>query len=157
MKKLALLLALLLLLIGGAYWAYQDPKVRSLFATSSERPENPLDFLEDLPEITPRPEATSRNRSSAGRRAPAQASQSQASEQQPQPENQVANEEVARVMMQILAAKGLASGINLAVTDEKVILSGEVFSQEQRQAIIDTVQKGREARQVDASGLKVNP
>lgn len=156
MKKLAVISVLLLLVAGAAYWAYQDPKVRSLFSTSSEKPEDPLDFLEDLPEIQPTQEPLPSDRATTRRQAPEPPAQQESQAAQPvAPQNQVPNDEVARVLVQILTAKGLASGVNLAVTDEAVVLTGEVASQDRRQAIIDTVEKGREAREIDASGLTV--
>ena len=78
-------------------------------------------------------------------------------ESEPDPEyhNQVPNEQLRKVLMQIFAAKKLAEGVSLSVTDDEVSLAGEVASAEERKQILDIVDKGREARRIDGQYLKV--
>lgn len=69
--------------------------------------------------------------------------------------NSVPNEEVAKVLLQILRAKKLADGISLGVSDTEVTLSGLAKTQEQFEQIVRTVEKGRENRTINTSRLTV--
>lgn len=70
--------------------------------------------------------------------------------------NSVPNEEVAKVLMQILRAKKLADGISLGVSDTQVTISGSVKNREQFDQIVRTVDKGRENREINTSRLSVS-
>ena len=75
----------------------------------------------------------------------------------PSQPSQTPNETVSRVLMQVLAAKGLVRGISLEVSDNSIAVFGEVDSDDKRQRIISVVEKGREGRRLDASRLIVQP
>jgi hypothetical protein len=161
MRLLAKLVVLSLLLAGG-YKAYQHPKVKQLF-NSPEKKENPLAFLEDLPELTPKPLPPKRTPRSP-RPVPQVPREQETVEVRDgavedteviEYQNQVPNEELRRVLMQILAARKLASGISLIVTDRRVEVVGEVQDAESRRKILETVDKGREARRLDGTKLVV--
>ena len=162
MRLLAKVVVLSLLLVGG-YTAYQHPKVKVLFQ-SSEKQENPLGFLEDLPELTPKPAPPKRSPRQSRRVQQVPVEQSTVEEQSQSEgetdaveyQNQVPNEELRRVLMQILAAKKLVSGISLVVTDKRIEVLGRVKDEESRRKILETVDKGREARVLDGSNLLVS-
>jgi hypothetical protein len=144
-----------LFLAGLAYVAYQRPEIRVLFEPSTT-PENPLEFLERLPEVRA-PEASPPDADAtrpAGDRSGAEAA-SPPEPDRPIPEavNQIPNEEVSRVLMQILAARNLARSISISVTDREVAISGEVNSPEERVQILDIVERGREARRINSENL----
>jgi hypothetical protein len=78
-----------------------------------------------------------------------------AAEVPPAGRNQVDNRTVERVLLQILAAKNLAAGVTIGVTDEFVRVAGTVGSEESRRQNLDIIERGREARQIDAKDLMV--
>jgi hypothetical protein len=71
--------------------------------------------------------------------------------------NQVPNAELGRTLMQILKARKLAAGISISVSNEVITVFGEVQSEEEKTALLEILDKAREARRVDSSQLKVNP
>ena len=120
-----------------------------------ERREDPLRFLDSLPEISVPPKAPL----SKGRRKDAgEQSVDNSRQENPQhavgaAENQVPNAELARVLLQILAAKKLVEGISLSVTDTEVAVHGTVRSEEDLEEILAVIEKGRENRQVNLEHL----
>jgi hypothetical protein len=151
-------LVLIAVLLGAGYYVYQRPEIQELFRQSN-REGDPLAFLEDLPEINPRPVA---KRSEKPRRltpvvAAEPAPEAEMEQPEPSPEytNQVANDQLRKVLMQILAAKKLTKGISLAVTDSAIIVTGEVESSEKRKQILDVIDRGREARRLEDQHLTV--
>ena len=143
--------ALVGLLAAAIYFLSQEPKVRSLFESAPAR-ENPLDFLENLPEPKVPPPVVERKK-------PQRAATPEVEPEQPdEPEvvqNVVPNREVGRVLMQILAAKKLADGISISVSDEAVVIHGEVSSAAELEEIVAVVEKGRESRKIDTTLLSV--
>ena len=69
--------------------------------------------------------------------------------------NQVPNRQVASVLLQILAARSLASGVSLSVSDEQIEVIGETASAENRATILEVIEKGRENRKIVAELLVV--
>lgn len=151
MNKPILAILAVILLVGG-YAFYRSPQGQEIF-TRPDRDENPLEFLENLPEIEPiepRPE------SQRPRRGPTAGQQPQDDAEPAAPyRNRVPNPEVASTVMQILAARGLASGVSISVSDTHVEVSGTVPSRTARKQILDVLEKAREARQIDAAALVV--
>ena len=141
------------LLAASIYFLSDHPRVRSLFESGPPR-EDPLGYLDRLPEPKVRP-------TPAPRKAPRKPVEPVAPpEPQAEPEvieNIVPNRELGRVLMQILAAKKLADGIALSVTDEAVEVYGEVSSTAQKDAIAEIIEKGRESRKLDLSHLTIVP
>jgi hypothetical protein len=152
---------ILALALAGAVWIVsRQPEIRVLFDSTTPS-ENPLDFLDRLPELrapqeTPPPVPGTPRAAGAGRDREAEEAPIRP-EDDPAPEvvNQVANDEVARVLMRILAARGLADGISIAVTDREVAIHGAVSTSEQRDQILEVVEGGREARRIGAENLTV--
>ncbi len=154
MRRALLLLSFAVILLVAVAHVYRDPRVQDLFrsvpkAGSSKR----------LPARTATPSAPEPPARAA--RAPAATT---VSKNGVLPEernvasaaaNRIPNETVGRVLLQILAAKGLSRGISLEVSDGSIKVLGEVDSNEKRQAIISLIEKGRESRRLDAAGLVV--
>ena len=139
------------LLAASIYFLSDHPRVQSLFESGPPR-EDPLGYLDRLPEpkVPPPP---------APRKTPRKPAEPVA---QPEPqaepdaiENTVPNKELGRVLMQILAAKKLADGIALSITDEAVVVYGEVSSAAQLEEILAVVEGGRESRKADVSHVTV--
>lgn len=157
MRRFGFLLFLMLFLGGTAYILYHSsPKLRSLFVPRQEV-ENPLAFLEELPPLSP--QARNENTPPSPQVRTPETIQlpppAPAEPDRPSRVNTVPNEEVARVLMQILQAKGLASGLTLAVSDEEIQVGGQVDSPEARESILRILEQGREARRLEATRLHV--
>jgi hypothetical protein len=147
-------------LLIGSYYLYQRPEIRVLFATPKEEGD-PLAFLNDLPEIKPNSSPKQPNPRYRPRKLePVPESETPPAEQEAEPLeeefiNQVPNDQLRRVFLQILAAKKLAHGVSLSVTDDQVLLMGVVDTAEKRQQILDIIDRGREARRIDGQRLMV--
>jgi len=145
-----------------SYQVYERPEIQELFKESRTNGD-PLAFLEDLPEVKPkvRPEKSPRTRkpsvleSEVVTDADTEPALEEETETLPEYQNQVPNDELRKVLMQILAAKKLAGGISLAVTDQEITLAGDVASAEDRKEILDIVDRGRETRRINGRDLKV--
>lgn len=140
------------ILVVGGYAFYRSPQGQEIF-TRPDREESPLEFLERLPDIEPietKPQPL-RNRQDA---VPDRQSQRAAEPAAPY-RNRVPNSEVASTVMQILAARGLASGVSVSASDTRVEVSGTVKSRADREQILDILEKAREARRIDAAALVV--
>ncbi len=154
MRYLATLFFIALLATGG-YYLYQSEAVSDLLGPPAEKPEDPLSFLtEGDPVISPKePEKPSRSR----RRRPSAARPTAAPVESPAVSGPpaVPNADVSSALLGILRARGLAYGISLSVTDDKVEVVGEVDSQDARQRILDVIEKGRGRRTLVADQLTV--
>lgn len=152
MTRIATVGLVLVGLIGtGIYILYQNPRVRPFFESGTPR-ENPLGYLDRLPE----PKAPTTPVPKRETRPTPEPVEAQEPEEGPSAvENVVPNQEVARVLLQILAAKKLADGISLSVNDEAIVVQGEVSSRERLDAIVEVVEKGRETRTIDTSDVMI--
>ena len=74
--------------------------------------------------------------------------------QEPSP-NQVPNQEVGRVLLQILAGQKLHDGISISVTDKYIRVAGELDSEEKKHQLLKILDGGREARRIDTRSLVV--
>lgn len=152
MAKIAIAGVVLVGLLAAAiYFLSQDPKVRSLFESAPPR-ENPLDFLENLPEPKVPPPVVVREKP---RKKPTREAEPEPPSEPEVVQNVVPNRDVARVLMQILAAKKLADGISISVSDEAVVIHGEVSSAAKLDEIVAIVEKGRESRKIDSTHVSI--
>ncbi len=151
MRRAILLLCGGIILLVAAAHLYRDPRLRDLFRSSSgaapahKRQEGIAAApapLRKMPGKVAAPLRTGRIGPESDNRAPAAAARSP-------------NELVSRVLMQALAAKKLAAGISLQVSDDAIEAFGEVPSAEDRAALLRLLEKGSEGRRVDASRLAV--
>jgi hypothetical protein len=141
----------LLLAAAGMLLLYRDPRVRDLF-----RPLSPDTGTYVAPTVAPPPPRKEKELPRAAA-APRRAQDiSQKPDQTVLPANLSPDPVVERVLLQILAAKGLSDGISIGVTSTKIVVKGQVASQEQRKEILSIVDRGRESRRIDATGLAVN-
>ncbi len=152
MRRIATVGVVLVALLGASiYFLSDNPKVRSLFESGPPR-EDPLGYLDRLPVPKVPPPPVKRKPP----RKPAEPVAESEPESEPEAiQNMVPNQKVGRVLMQILAAKKLADGIALSVTDQAVVIYGEVSSAAKLDAIVAIVEQGRESRKVDASHVTV--
>ncbi len=153
MRRALILLSVSIILLVAAANVYRDPRVQDLFRSApragSRRPIKPT-AAPAAPEQAARPGRAPVPAPSEKKRGPSLERGVESS-----PVNQVPNETVSRILMQVLAAKGLARGISLEVSGQSIEVFGEVDSNEKRDAIISLIEKGRESRQLDATGLTV--
>ena len=146
--------------LAGLYFLAQRPEIRGLFEERKTQGD-PLAFLEDLPELSqktkPENPASRKKQRMEGQNSSTLSAGVPMEESGPSPEdyNQVPNEELRRVLLQILAAKKLVEGISLSVTDRHVTVTGEVESSEKKKQILDVIEKGREARSIDTTDLLI--
>jgi hypothetical protein len=143
----------IILLVGGIYVS-QIPAVRALFV-KTEKTEDPLDFLNDLPEVNPRTppdekKTTKPRKYFAGEFEPDLGESGPVSDQS-------SNSETSKVLMQVFKAKGLAEGISLSVSDDTIQVIGTVKSEAEYTEVLSLLEKGRGARLVDSSEFKVKP
>ncbi len=154
MRRIVLLLCSTIVLLAGAAHLYRDPRVRELFRSAPKVGRDPKS-ISTAPSMV-KPSQPTASRSKGTHR---QTSIPQPREPVLEPEdtfrNLTPNETVGRVLLQVLAAKDLASGVSLEVSDRAIRVFGEVESTEKRQAILAIIDKAREMRQVDANGLIV--
>lgn len=156
--RLLLCGAVIVILLGlGGYRLAQDSRVRELFDSSDAagnvkpKPANSGTVQRPSGAETKPASASAGARRKAAMRPPA----APARKNPPAPQNQIDNGTVARVLLQILAAKKLDGGISLSVSDAYVSVSGTTDSEESRKKILEIIEKGREARKIDARGLIV--
>jgi hypothetical protein len=145
----------------GGYLIWQDPRVKSLLGPSVSR-EDPLKFLRDVqvPEPPPRRAEPARpvRKPEPGRNGTGLDDAQQSDPVSgPAALNQVPNPEVARVLIQILKARNLTSGISLSVTDTEIAVFGRVPDEAHLNEIREILEKGREARRVNLSQVQVEP
>jgi hypothetical protein len=154
MRRALLLLSFAVILLVAVAHVYRDPRVRDLFRSVPKAGSSKGLPARTATHSAPEPPAPAA-------RAPAATT---VSKKGAPPEernvvsaaaNRIPNETVGRVLLQILAAKGLSRGISLEVSDGSIKVLGEVDSNDKRQAIISLIEKGRESRRLDAAGLVV--
>lgn len=138
--------------------AWQEPRIRALFSSSPAK-KDPLAFLRDVtvPDPLPAQETpvSGDHRPTQPTDAPPPASGKPAPEPAAVASNQMPNPEVARVLIQVLRARKLASGISLSVSDTEIAVHGSVPSQEHLDQIMAILEKGREARRVDLTRVQI--
>ncbi len=157
MRRTLVLLSCTIILLVAAAHVYRDPRVQELFRSLPAGTGTAKKRV--LPPALPKPsEAPARSATSAAatslKESPPPARHRGTARPHP---NQTPNETVSRVLFQILAAKGLARGISLEVSDGSIAIYGEVASEDMRQQIVGVIEKGREGRRLDVSGLGVRP
>ena len=154
MRRVILMLCAGTVLLVAAAHLYRDPRVRELFrsAPSSASARNrPVRDQGVHAAQTPAPTKASAPREAA----PRAAGPDEQHEAAPVRISQTPNDVIARVLLQVLAAKKLGRGISLEVSDDVIRIFGEAQSAEGREAILRLVEKGREARRIDGTGLIV--
>ncbi len=145
-------------LIGvGGFYVFNSPRVQEIVSSPS-RPETSKvpKSVPDLSTEEPRP----RPRTKTPKKAIKVSKEVSPAPAEPSPsvrEGQLPNRDLSRVLMQILGAQKLTSGISIGVDDDQVSLFGEVDSEEKRRKIISIVNRGRGARRLDSSNLNVSP
>lgn len=153
MRRVLILLSFAIILLVVAAHVYRDPRVQELFRSAPtkdavkrqpghavvRRPSAPpIPSKPTIPETTVNGTTQSQEHTRASVRP-----------------NQVPNETVSGVLLRVLAAKGLAQGIALQVSDESIKVFGEVDSDAKRRDIIALIEKGRENRRLDVTELTV--
>ena len=165
-----IILAILAILICGAYRLSQDPRVHDLLHAPEPGPISTLlPSLEKPPvEAKSKPPKKTRNappsvvRTTPDRKddpaatSPHVESAVEETRESSSGRNQIDNSTVGRVLLQILTAKGLAEGITLGISDESVMVAGTVDSKEKRKQILDIIDQAREARRIEAKDLVVH-
>lgn len=158
MRKFIVITALGVGLAALIAAAWQEPRIRALFTSAPAR-KDPLAFLRNVRVPDPPP---AREKPAPGARrqthppdVPPPPAGNPGPEPAPVVANQVPNPEVARVLMQILRARKLASGISLSVSDTEIAVHGSVASQEQLDQIVAIIEKGRETRRLDLSRVQI--
>lgn len=154
MRRALILLSFAIILLVAAAHVYRDPRVQDLFRSVPKAGSAKKQI------VRPATRAPLEQPTNAGSSAaPVAVVKNQAPPQEhdiasARP-NQTPNETVSRVLLQILAAKGLARGIALEVSDESIRIFGEVDSDDKRQKIIGLIEKGRESRRLDTTRLTI--
>jgi hypothetical protein len=141
----------LFLTAAGMLLLYRDPRARDLFRPLS--PDSGRYVAPSVPPASPR-QTKELPRAAADSRRAKEIPQKPA--QTTLPANITPDPVVGRVLLQILAAQGLGDGISLGVTSTKIVVKGQVGSQQQRAQVLRIVDRGRESRRIDATGLLVN-
>ncbi len=154
MRRVVILFCLTIVLLAGAAYLYRDPRVRELFRSAPSVRHGLRNSSAARAKVKPKQSPTSRAEGKP-RQKVIRLESEPVSELIDKPRNRTPNETVTRVLLQVLAAKDLVSGVSLEVSDRAVRVFGEVESAEKRQAILAIIEKAREMRQVDAGGLIV--
>lgn len=152
MQRFLTSVAIVVLVALSGHYLYRDRKLKDLSETGSKVRPSTSDPKRSTPSkvtasgisrrSSPRPRATPPNQETDEATLP----------KKPSP-NQVPNRELARVLLQILAAQNLADGIWIGVTDEHVQVAGELDSEEKKRQLLKILNGGREARRIDTTGL----
>lgn len=155
MRRALILLSFAIILLVAAAHVYRDPRVQDLFRSVPKAGSAKKQIVRPATRA-PLEQPTGGAGSSA---APVAVVKNQAPPQEhdiasARPD-QTPNDTVSRVLLQILAAKGLARGIALEVSDESIRIFGEVDSDDKRQKIIGLIEKGRESRRLDTTRLTI--
>ncbi len=144
MHRLRWLLGLLVVvgLVWGGYRQYQDPRVRGLFGPAPKRkapaPERPVQDSGGEPGLPRQAEPPRESKRRPVRAAPP-----------------LSNSTLPSTILGILAAKGLAYGISLSVTNDTIEIRGRVDDGEKRREILNVLEKSRGHRSLDSSWLVV--
>ena len=154
MRRALILLSFAIILLVAAAHVYRDPRVQDLFRSVPKAGSAKKQIVRPATRA-PLEQPTGAESSAA----PVAVVKNQAPPQEhdiasARPD-QTPNDTVSRVLLQILAAKGLARGIALEVSDESIRIFGEVDSDDKRQKIIGLIEKGRESRRLDTTRLTI--
>ncbi|NWG13302.1 MAG: hypothetical protein HXY20_07200 [Acidobacteria bacterium] len=152
MRRMIVLLCLTVVLLVGAAHLYRNPRVRELFRSAPDVGQGLKPMVAPAAVTTP-DQSASRRPGEAVR--PAAVLRQRVRDPKPEdgPHDLTSNEKTSRVLLQVLAAKGLVSGVSLEVSDHAIRVMGAVESVKKRSAILAIIEKAREARDVDATGL----
>ena len=134
-------------LVWGGYVQYQDPRVRELFGTSPPLP-RPL----RISQPTGAPPAGKQKKV---RKMPPTKPQPVRA-QKPGPQSIAANRQLASTILGILAARQLASGISLTVTDDALAVIGQVGDKEKKRRLLEVLDNARGHRRLDSTLLTVS-
>lgn len=154
MRRALILLSFAIILLVAAAHVYRDPRVQDLFRSVPKAGSAKKQI------VRPATRALLEQPTGAGSSAapvavvknPAPPQEHDIASARP---DQTPNDTVSRVLLQILAAKGLARGIALEVSDESIRIFGEVDSDDKRRKIIGLIEKGRESRRLDTTRLTI--
>jgi hypothetical protein len=157
MRRTLILLSFAIILLVAVANVYRDPRVQDLFRSV---PRTPGAGSAQKQASRPAPHAshakpTRAESLPAAPTVPNRHVQPQELEVESARDDRVPNETVSRVLLQVLAAKGLARGVALEVSDESIKVFGEVDSEDKRETILTLIEKGRGSRRLDAAGLTV--
>ena len=149
-------LTLGVVVLGGLVWAgyiqYQDPRIQELFGGKHQP--------EVLP--SPRPARISQPAPAPSQRKQKKPSQTPAAKpeevraEKPDPQSIAAHRQLASTVLRILAARQLASGISLTVTDDMLAVIGQAADEEKKREILDILENARGHRRLDATLLTVS-
>jgi hypothetical protein len=150
-------LLLIGMVLGGGYTLYRQPPIQDLIKPAAKT-DDPLKFLEREVPVNPRVRREESSASEAAKLAPGgQNPDERKKRQDSDPVSGPSNQEISRVLLGVLRAKGLGRGISIAVSDTEVIIGGLADSAGEREQMIRIVEKGRGHRNIDASSLRVHP
>ena len=142
-------------IVVGGYFLFQSPQLRELLSSRGQRPAasprpvavRPSPLRSSSPSRDSPPTSRPEKPPQEVAQPPEEPSQ-QREEPQPTVQNQIPNRQLASTLLQIMAARGLAYGVSLSVTDERIEINGETDSEESRAAILEIIEKGRESRKI---------
>jgi hypothetical protein len=152
------------LIVAGVY-LYRHPQVRDLFGVGSDsgvaspiksvwKKSAPVKTTKRTPSQAETVNSKVRPREPTSSVEP----KDEAVQQElPAAENRVPNPILARTILQILRAKGLAEGISISVTDHRIVVAGFAKTEEARSQTLDVIEKARESRVVVASNFILQP
>jgi len=149
-------------IVVGGYFLFQSPQLRELLGSREQRPAasprpapaRPSPLRSSSPSRDSPPSSRPEKPTKAVVQPPEEPSQ-QPEEPQPTIQNQIPNRQLASTLLQIMAARSLAYGVSLSVTDETIEINGETDSEESRAAILEIIEKGRESRKIVIQQLAV--
>lgn len=160
MRSIVCAAGLAAILLWAAYALWRDPRLQDLLrapapaerraaaagsAATSKKP-----VAKRAADEAPEPEGP-------GSPAPAAQGKDIADEYERLPANTTPNEQLSRVLLQILAARKLTQGISISVSDRILGVGGTVDSEQKKKDILEVLEKARESRIIDASDLLVRP
>ena len=138
-------------LVWGGYVQYQDPRVRELFGTQRqpEAPPSPRPARISQP-TPPRKKQKKVQKTPPTKPAPVRV-------EEPGPQSIATNRQLASTILGILAARQLASGISLTVTDDVLAVIGQVGDEKKKREILEVLDNARGHRRLDSTRLTVSP
>ncbi|HRR56335.1 MAG TPA: hypothetical protein P5057_05170 [Acidobacteriota bacterium] len=158
-RRIVWLGAAILLVLGVYQWSL-DPRVATLLEGPKQRG-RPLGFLEELPPVSvPETESSKGKRKLVPPTPDTREGGFPTEERNPRDServvvNQVENSVVAKTLLQILQAQGLADGISLAVSDQEIKVFGEVRDRATLDRIVSVLERGRETRRIDLEAIAI--
>lgn len=144
------------IVLSGLGWAgyvqYQDPRVRELFGGKRQ----PEALASPQPaRISPPATPPSRKKQKKVSQTPP-AKPEAARAKKPDPQSAEMNRQLAFTVLGILAARQLASGISLSVTDDKLAVIGKAANEDKKREILNVLENARGHRRLDATLLTVS-